>query len=86
MSYLRFKDDFSAIIFDDEVMRHYFRSCNVAPIWLLTSPWGKYYPEFNNGTGVNGMVRFNMDFSQGLPFKHLLNGTNIPYGGVHDKH
>ena len=73
MSYLRFKDDFSAIIFDDEVLRHYFRSCNVAPIWLETRGWwGTYYPQFNNGTGVNGWVRFKIDYSQGLPFNQLF--------------
>ena len=58
MSHLGFLDQMSEIIFDDEVMRHYFRSCNVAPIWIEVDGWGRYTPGFNNGTGQDGLVRF----------------------------
>ena len=61
MTYLGFIDQVSYAIFDDEVMRHYFRSCNVAPIWIEADFFGTYNPEFNNGTGQYGLVRFTPD-------------------------
>ena len=56
MTYLGFMEVLSKPMFNDQIFKQYFKTCNVAPIWKQLTEWGWYNQETDEGYGFSANV------------------------------
>ena len=57
--FLGYIDTRITVYFDYEMLEEYFRTCNVAPLWVEIIDWGSYDYDTDEGQGFYATVRAN---------------------------